>query len=108
MGLADKIQHRLATNIERDHALNPQETTELAMIATESEFMVRNHVGEAPIPEIILELAGYEVARELYTRRDAPGGVLSTFGDVGPVRLARDPMRAAYPILAPYLTGGFA
>lgn len=108
MSLADKIQNRLANNIERDHALLPEEATELATIATESEVMVRNHVGEAPVPEIILELAGYEVARELYTRRDAPGGVLSTFGDVGPVRLARDPMRAAYPILAPYLIGGFA
>lgn len=108
MSTADNVTDRLAATINRDHAMLKEELTELATISAQAVELVEHHIGTVNVPVIIVELASLEVARELYTRRDAPGGVLSTFGDVGPVRLARDPLKAAYPILVPYLGGGFA
>lgn len=81
---------------------------DLARGVTHAAELVFHHVGSTKVPRLVLELAVLEVARELYTRRDAPDGVLSPFGDAAPIRLARDPLKAAYPILAPYLGGGFA
>lgn len=108
MDTADKVTQALTATIGRDHAMLAEEATELATISAQAVELVAHHIGTATVPAPIVELASLEVARELYTRRDAPGGVLSTFGDVGPIRLARDPMKAAYPILGPYLGGGFA
>lgn len=49
------------------------------------------------------------VARELETREKSPGGVFAAFGehDSG-IRLARDPLTMAYPLMRPYIGGGFA
>lgn len=72
--------------------------------------MVGARIGEVTtVPKAVRERATLDVASELFHRRNAPGGVLGQFADVGaaPIRLARDPMLGAYPILAPYLPGGF-
>nr|DAN36462.1 MAG TPA: tail connector protein [Bacteriophage sp.] len=71
--------------------------------------MVRSYVGASELPDKIAHRAVLEVARELNTRMLSPGGVFSAFADAGsPVRLARDPLRAVYPMLAPYVRPGFA
>lgn len=61
------------------------------------------------IPDQIAQRAVLEVGSELYHRKNAPNGVaqFATL-DSPAVKIARDPMVAARPILAPYLGGGFA
>ena len=56
------------------------------------------------IPLEIVDRATLECSSELYHRRNAPNGVaqFATF-DGPPIRVARDPMVGAYPILNRYL-----
>lgn len=81
--------------------------------------LVGNHVGGRDaekriaavelIPSSVIARAYLEVGSELFHRRAAPNGI-SQFAspDGTPVRVARDPMVGAYPILAPYMPPGFA
>lgn len=61
------------------------------------------------IPDNVLDRAILEVGSELYHRRQAPNGI-SQFAsfDGTAVRVARDPMLSAYPILQRYLQLGMA
>lgn len=61
------------------------------------------------IPAIIVDRSTLEVGSELYHRRNAPNGVaqFSTF-DGQAIRVARDPMVGAYPLLQRYLGLGAA
>lgn len=76
----------------------------------EADALVAAYVSTASPPAEVRRRAVLEVASELYHRRNAPGGVLAAYADLGaaPVRVARDPMVAAYPLLGPFLPGGFA
>lgn len=71
----------------------------------EAEALVNKYVGEAPVPEAILDRATLEVAADLFNRRNAPNGIVSQqYATVdgmamGAVRIARDPMAAAYKLL---------
>jgi hypothetical protein len=51
-----------------------------------------------------------ECGSELFYRRNAPSGItqFATPDGQSAVRVARDPMVGAYPILAPYMAAGFA
>lgn len=71
--------------------------------------LVAGYVGSSKVPERILARAVLEVGSELYHRKDAPNGVsnFQTF-EAAPIRIARDPMVAARPLLTPYLLPGFA
>ena len=75
----------------------------------QAQALVTTRVGTAEVPEVILDRAIIEVASELYNRQSAPNGI-SQFSapDGSAIRVARDPMVAAYPILSPYLGLGFA
>jgi len=68
--------------------------------------LVNDYVGETYIPEAKLALAILKTGGELYSQRDAPGGI-SQFSDMNanPIRVARDPLTAAKPILRKYVTG---
>ena len=58
------------------------------------------------MPAEILERATIEVAAELYHRRSAPNGIKNFadgFDGTAAIRVARDAMVAARPLLAPYL-----
>lgn len=81
----------------------------LTKCVSEATTMVAEHIGDATVPEDIEDRAVLEVGSELYHRRQAPHGV-AQFGafDGAPVRVSRDPMNVARPILAPYVVGGFA
>lgn len=72
--------------------------------------LVTRHVGIAEVPAAILDRATLEVGAELFHRRSAPNGI-SQFAspDTGAaIRVARDPMVAAYPLLAPFVGRGIA
>lgn len=76
----------------------------------QASALVVHHVGTAIVPVAVSDRAVLEVASELFHRRQAPNGVLqfSTFEGSNPVRVARDPMVAAYPILTPFMGSGIA
>ncbi|WP_130864633.1 hypothetical protein [Acidipropionibacterium timonense] len=76
-----------------------------------ADLLVRGKLGDGydTCPQVILDQAGVIVAAELWRRRDAPGGVVNAWGDTTvPIRLARDPLTPALPILAPWATPGIA
>lgn len=58
----------------------------------------------------VFQRAVLEVGAELFHRRNAPGGItqFATIDGTAPVRMARDPMVGAYPILDPFLPGAIA
>lgn len=62
------------------------------------------HDAPKATPETVKARAILEVAAELYHRRNAPNGIKS-FGDIdgaGAIRVARDALVAARPLLDPY------
>lgn len=75
----------------------------------EGRALVENWIGSRTIAEPIRDRAIIEVAAELFYHQAARNGV-SDFGgaDLQPFRIARDPMKAAYPILLQALPGGLA
>lgn len=81
----------------------------IADILQQSSALVYRHVGSSitTIDSGILDRAILECASELFHRRQAPNGI-AQFGtpDGSVVRVARDPMVGAYPILAPFIRGG--
>jgi len=69
--------------------------------------LVWNYVGTSDVPDQILNRAILETGSELFHRRNAPNGI-SQFAsfDGSAVRVARDPMVGAYPILAKAMVVG--
>jgi hypothetical protein len=69
------------------------------------EFLVDRYIGTVEtVPEDIHDQAVLICASELYHRRSAPNGVaqFASF-DGSPIRVAKDPMNAVYPLLMPYV-----
>lgn len=78
--------------------------------AAEAGAMVSNHTKpgnvRGEVPPHILARAKLEVGAELFHRRTSRNGVVGLDGgpdNFAPLRIARDPMKAAYDILAPYM-----
>jgi hypothetical protein len=66
--------------------------------------LVDRYIGETDtVPESILTQAILIASSELFHRRSAPNGVaqFASF-DGAPIRVAKDPMNAVYPLLMPY------
>lgn len=60
----------------------------------------------AYVPDVILDRAFLEVAADLFNRRNAPNGIQNAqFALEGatPMRINRDPMAPAYPLLRRYV-----
>lgn len=81
----------------------------------EATEMVDNHVrsnirDDTELPKSIRRRAIREVGADLFFRRNARNGVAGFEGAEGsqPVRIARDPMAAAYATLRPYMKPGIA
>lgn len=76
----------------------------------EAIALVDKFVGSATVNADVLNRAYLECGSELFHRRSAPNGVaqFATLDGGSAVRVARDPMVAAYPILAPWVGLGFA
>lgn len=81
---------------------------ELTPVYDVARLLVAQYVGSRDVPEEILALAVHKVGSELWASRDAVGGIITGYTDMGSgLRLARDPMVAARPLLAPYVGLGF-
>jgi hypothetical protein len=75
----------------------------------EATSLVSVYVGDIDVPIAILDRATLEVGSELYHRRQAPNGIAQFSSmDGTPVRVARDPMLGAYPLLNRYIGLGAA
>lgn len=75
----------------------------------EATALVDGYVGTAFVPATVLDRARLEVGAELFYRRGTKNGLSQVATpDAAPVRIARDPMVAAYPLLNRYVLGGFA
>lgn len=72
--------------------------------ATEAAAMVTGEIGEHAVPAEVKARAVLEVGAELFHRRQSRNGIAGLDSpEVAPMRIARDPMKAAMPILQPYL-----
>lgn len=75
----------------------------------EATALVNIFIGQEIIPVAILDRAFLEVGSELYHRRQAPNGIAQFASmDGSPVRVARDPMLGAYPLLQRFMVPGLA
>lgn len=97
-----ELVERLRTNVGADPTLDD---SHLDAVINEAAALIKQYCGDAfsSIPQVISQRAVLEVASELWAKRNAIGGIMQGYSDAGPVRLARDPMIAAYPLLRPYL-----
>ncbi len=81
----------------------------IAECAVDAEELVDHYIGEATVPPTVRDRAVLEVGSELYNRRNAPNGIAQfATPDAAPIRVARDPMVGAYPILRHYVGIGAA
>jgi hypothetical protein len=71
----------------------------------EAAALVDNRIGAvATVPVAVRDKAVLEVAADLYWRRSSRNGIAGLDAvEVAPLRINRDPMAAATPILAPFL-----
>ena len=80
---------------------------ELTPVYDAARLLVAQYVASRDVPDEILLLAVHKVGSELWASRDAVGGIVTGYTDMGSgLRLARDPMVAARPLLAPYVSLG--
>jgi hypothetical protein len=75
---------------------------------TSGQSLVDNYVGEVDtVPTAIVDQAVLIVASELFHRRSAPNGIAQFASmDGQPIRMGKDPMTAAYPLLLPFVGYG--
>lgn len=82
-------------------------TDYLEACAAEATALVDRHLGAArdQVPTTVRDRAVLEVAAELYHRKSAPNGIknYTDMDGTAAVRVARDALVAARPLLAPYL-----
>lgn len=77
----------------------------------EATELVDKYVGDNEVPDAILDRAYVEVAADLFHRRNAPNGIANQqfalpdggFGGQA-IRIARDPLTAAYKILGRWVS----
>lgn len=82
----------------------------LTSCVTQATALVARFVGTVTVPDAIVDRAALEVGSELFYRRQAPSGItqFATVDGASAIRIARDPMVAAYPILTPWVGTGIA
>lgn len=72
----------------------------------EAVTLVTNFVGTQIVPQSIMDRAALICGAALYQMRKTPMGIAQFGEDNSPIRLARDPMQGAYPLLKAYLVVG--
>lgn len=72
---------------------------------TAGHALITRYIGEVEtVPGSIHDQAVYIASSELFHRRSAPNGVAQFASmDGSPIRVAKDPMNAVYPLLMPYV-----
>lgn len=108
---AQTVAQRLAPFIGLGAGQEPK-TAFVNECATEAVDLIEHYTaGTRGIPESVLLRATIEVAADLYHRRTARNGIAG-FDDselgAAPMRINRDPLAAARPILAPFLGAAIA
>lgn len=97
--------------VKANASTEPELVTFAAACHEEASELVERHIGTATVPEAIMARAVLEVGADLFYRRAARNGVVN-FGNgveaASVVRINRDPMTQAYPLLSPYVGLGFA
>ncbi|WP_405472370.1 hypothetical protein [Paenarthrobacter ilicis] len=80
----------------------------VASCAAEALALVTAEIGKVTtVPAEIKARAVLEVGAELFHRRQSRNGIAGLDNtDATPMRIARDPMKAAYPLLNPFLGPG--
>lgn len=70
------------------------------------EALVTKHIGSATVPPAVVRAAVLDVTSDLYSRRQHHNGVVTfdTPDGITPMRVNRDPMASAYPLLRPYVS----
>ena len=98
-----------ATDLQEYVGAPDSDATYVEQCWDEATSLVSVYVGDVEIPIAILDRATLEVGSELYHRRQAPNGIAQFSSmDGTPVRVARDPMLGAYPLLNRYIGLGAA
>ena len=70
---------------------------------TSGTSLVSRYIGTSIVPGGIRDQAILIASSELFHRRSAPNGVAQFASmDGSPIRVAKDPMNAVYPLLMPY------
>lgn len=84
---------------------SPSDHEFVASCWDEAIALVTKFVGTATVDGDVLTRAYIECGSELFHRRSAPNGVaqFATLDGGSAVRVARDPMVGAYPLLTPYV-----
>lgn len=82
--------------------------TFLGSCIAQAAALVARFIGTATVPHEVEDRAVLEACSELFYRRQAPSGIaqFAAVDGTSPIRVARDPMVAAYPILTPYVGTG--
>lgn len=106
MATPDKLRDRMIAYVQ---AHGTEEEGECDLALPEARGLVTGYVGAFTVPAEILNRAIIEVAADLFHRKSARNGVMELGGgDLAPFRIARDPMKAAYPMLAQFVPAGLA
>lgn len=95
------------------HATNVEDQAHAAACVTEANALVMRAIGtDNPyqVPDELVARCILEVGAELYYRKSSRHGISSFDGVEGamPLRISRDPMTAAYPLLKPFIPFGLA
>lgn len=87
----------------------PSDLAYITECLDQSTRLVMDYVGDVTVPEEVLSRVVLEVGADLFYRKGTKHGT-AQFADVdaNPIRIARDPLTAAYPLLKRYVGGGFA
>ena len=102
----------MAVTVDELHAYTNAATGDtdfLTSCVDQATALVTRFIGSVTtVPDAIADRAALEVASELFYRRQAPSGIsqFATVEGASPIRIARDPMVAAYPILTPWVGTG--
>lgn len=90
---------------------SPADAVLLGDCLLQARELVDKYVGESPVPETILDRSYINVGAELFHARNAKNGIANAQfaladGGMGgqAVRIGRDPMRAATPLLRPWVS----
>ena len=74
---------------------------------TAGHALVDRYQGEAEVPNQVHIQAVFIASSEFFHRRNSPQGVTQFAAmDGAPIRAAKDPMNAVYPLLQPYVSFG--
>jgi hypothetical protein len=94
----------MAVTLEQFQAyVGTDESTFPQECLTSGLALVTRYIGTKTVPTAIKDQATLIASSELFHRRSAPNGVaqFASF-DGAPIRGAKDPLNAVYPILMPY------